>query len=72
MHPSPMTQRIVNCELMFIARVLLFLHALRAIEAIARFVQPVLEGIFLRTGWPVSLFAGGPEPADGGRLNLVR
>jgi len=24
------------------------------------------------TGWRVSLFAGGPEPADEGHLNVIR
>lgn len=44
----------------------------RCIEAMAKFVTPFLDMLGEATGWKVSLFAGGPEPADDGRLNLIR
>ncbi|KAK7017061.1 SERTA domain-containing protein 3 [Paramarasmius palmivorus] len=42
-----------------------------AIERIPSFVQPVLDGMSEATGWSFTLLAGGPEPADGGRLNII-
>jgi hypothetical protein len=33
---------------------------------------PILDGVAERTGWRVTLVAGGPEPADMGRLNVLR
>lgn len=44
----------------------------RAINSLVRFVQPILDWIALVTGFKVSLFAGGPEPARQGRLSLIR
>ncbi|KJA26036.1 hypothetical protein HYPSUDRAFT_133378, partial [Hypholoma sublateritium FD-334 SS-4] len=41
------------------------------IETITPFVEPILDLIAEHTGWKVSLMAGGPEPADGGRLNMI-
>ena len=38
----------------------------------SKFVAPFLDMLGEATGLKVSLFAGGPEPADGGRLNLIR
>ncbi|KJA13853.1 hypothetical protein HYPSUDRAFT_151072, partial [Hypholoma sublateritium FD-334 SS-4] len=43
----------------------------RIINSIPGFVVPILDLIADHTGWKVSLFLGGPEPADGGRLNMV-
>ena len=37
-----------------------------------RFAQPILDLICDATGWKCSLIAGGPEPAHGGRLNIIR
>ncbi len=34
--------------------------------------MPILDGIAERTGWKLSLVAGGPEPANMGRLNVLR
>ncbi|KAK7028203.1 SERTA domain-containing protein 3 [Paramarasmius palmivorus] len=41
------------------------------IETLPSFVTPFLEGVAERTGWKVTFIAGGPEPADGGRLNVI-
>ena len=38
------------------------------IQALAKFVQPILNGISAHTGFQVTMLAGEPEPADGGRL----
>ncbi|KAF9472824.1 hypothetical protein BDN70DRAFT_775212, partial [Pholiota conissans] len=35
------------------------------------FVQPILDLVAAHTGWKVTLLAGGPEPADKGRLNMM-
>lgn len=35
-------------------------------------MEPMLDLIAEATGWKVSLIAGGPEPALGGRLNTMR
>ncbi|PPQ76570.1 hypothetical protein CVT24_010516 [Panaeolus cyanescens] len=42
----------------------------KCIDALASVVQPLLDAICDATGWTVSLIAGGPEPADGGKLHL--
>ncbi|KAK7017099.1 SERTA domain-containing protein 3 [Paramarasmius palmivorus] len=42
-----------------------------AIERVPAFVQPILDGMSAATGWSFTLLAGGPEPADGGRLNII-
>ncbi|RDB25587.1 hypothetical protein Hypma_006940 [Hypsizygus marmoreus] len=41
------------------------------IEGLVQFVQPILDIISDATGWKATLLAGGPEPADGGRLNII-
>ncbi|KAK7022731.1 SERTA domain-containing protein 3 [Paramarasmius palmivorus] len=43
----------------------------RCIEQISPFVTPILNGMAKRTGWCFTLLCGGPEPRDGGRLNIV-
>ena len=35
-------------------------------------MQPILDLISEYSGWKLTLLAGGPEPADAGRLNMVR
>lgn len=54
----------------FLTSSLFFL--LRIIECISRFVQPIIDLLADHSGWKVSLIAGGPEPADGGRLHMLR
>ena len=44
----------------------------RVIECFPKFVEPILDLIADYTGWKVSLIAGGPQPAAGGRLNMLR
>lgn len=34
--------------------------------------QPILDLICAHTGMKATLLVGGPEPADGGRLNIIR
>ncbi|KAL0570881.1 SERTA domain-containing protein 3 [Marasmius crinis-equi] len=41
------------------------------IDRLNEFCMPILDGIAERTGWCCSLLLGGPEPRDGGRLNMV-
>ncbi|KAL0567420.1 SERTA domain-containing protein 3 [Marasmius crinis-equi] len=41
------------------------------INRLNEFCMPILEGIAERTGWCCSLLLGGPEPRDGGRLNMI-
>ncbi|KAM6489701.1 hypothetical protein JOM56_014724 [Amanita muscaria] len=41
------------------------------IEHLPKFVQPILDLICEHTGWKATLIAGGPEPADGGQLNVL-
>jgi len=48
------------------------LPAYRCIQGLVRFAQPILELISEATGWACSMIAGGPEPAHGGRLNMIR
>ncbi|KAK7019679.1 SERTA domain-containing protein 3 [Paramarasmius palmivorus] len=43
----------------------------QAIDRITTFLTPILEGLNEATGWNFSLFGGGPEPIDAGRLNTV-
>ncbi|KAL0576614.1 SERTA domain-containing protein 3 [Marasmius crinis-equi] len=43
----------------------------RAIEDLPTWTIPILEGIRAITGMNVSLFAGGPLPADGGNINVM-
>ena len=57
----------------------LFLHlevhalnrSLSCIQALTRFVLPILDLICDATGWKATLLTGGPEPAHGGRLNMI-
>lgn len=44
----------------------------RIIECFPQFVEPILDLLAEHTGWKISLIAGGPEPADGGRLGMLR
>jgi hypothetical protein len=44
----------------------------RCIQGLVRFAQPILDLISEATGWKTTLLAGGPEPAHGGRLNVIR
>ncbi|KAF9550943.1 hypothetical protein CPC08DRAFT_647741, partial [Agrocybe pediades] len=43
----------------------------RSIQNLVQFAQPVLDVICKATGWKATLIAGGPEPADEGRLNVI-
>ncbi|PPQ88063.1 hypothetical protein CVT26_007993, partial [Gymnopilus dilepis] len=43
----------------------------RCILGLVRFIQPVLDLVCEATGWKASFTAGGPEPAHGGRLNII-
>lgn len=44
----------------------------RIINCIPKFIEPILDLIADHTGWKLTMIAGGPEPADGGRLNVIR
>jgi len=35
-------------------------------------MQPILDLVSEATGWKCSIIADGPEPAHGGRLNMIR
>ncbi|KAF4613755.1 hypothetical protein D9613_007375 [Agrocybe pediades] len=41
------------------------------IQGVGQFMQPILDLICKSTGWKATLIAGGPDPAHGGRLNMV-
>ncbi|KAF9522828.1 hypothetical protein CPB83DRAFT_840208 [Crepidotus variabilis] len=43
----------------------------KILNRLPAFAQPILDLIADYTGWKVTLIAGGPEPADKGRLNVV-
>ncbi|KAL0576159.1 SERTA domain-containing protein 3 [Marasmius crinis-equi] len=43
----------------------------KCIDRLVKFMQPILDGVYKATGWPCTLIAGGPEPADAGRLNIL-
>ncbi|KAH7904974.1 hypothetical protein BJ138DRAFT_1118904 [Hygrophoropsis aurantiaca] len=43
----------------------------RCIQSLPNFVEPIIDLISTATGLQVSFIAGGPEPADGGRLNII-
>jgi hypothetical protein len=45
---------------------------IRCIQGLVNFAQPILDMICDATGWKCTLVAGGPEPAHGGRLNIIR
>lgn len=44
----------------------------RCIDGVPSLVQPLLDLLSEFTGMPGTLIMGGPEPADGGRLNVIR
>ena len=44
----------------------------RCIQGLVRFAQPILDLVSEATGWKCSMIAGGPEPAHGGCLNMIR
>ncbi|KAL0565385.1 SERTA domain-containing protein 3 [Marasmius crinis-equi] len=41
------------------------------IDRLGLFCKPILDGICARTGWVATVILGGPEPRDGGRLNMI-
>ncbi|KAF9539374.1 hypothetical protein CPC08DRAFT_651195 [Agrocybe pediades] len=43
----------------------------RCIQGLVHFIQPVLDMVADATGWKCTFIAGGPEPAHGGRLNVI-
>ncbi|KDR66329.1 hypothetical protein GALMADRAFT_232569 [Galerina marginata CBS 339.88] len=43
----------------------------KCIDGITAFMQPILDLVFEFTGMPTTFMMGGPEPADGGRLNII-
>ncbi|KAF9472053.1 hypothetical protein BDN70DRAFT_819199 [Pholiota conissans] len=43
----------------------------RVLAGLPNFVQPMLDLITDHSGWKATLIAGGPEPADHGRLNIM-
>ncbi|EDR08989.1 uncharacterized protein LACBIDRAFT_296646 [Laccaria bicolor S238N-H82] len=43
----------------------------RCIAALPNFAQPILDLIHTHTNMQATLIVGGPEPADGGRLNII-
>lgn len=44
----------------------------RCIEGLIRLGQPIIEAMAEATGMNLALYAGGPEPANGGRLSIIR
>lgn len=44
----------------------------RCIEGLIRLGQPIIEAMAEATGMNIALYAGGPEPANGGRLSIIR
>jgi len=42
------------------------------IDGITAFVEPLLDLVCAHTGMVAYAEFGGPEPADGGRLNVIR
>ena len=69
-----LSQRTIKSQLQF-----LFFHfcfvtnsLCRCIQGLVQFAQPILDLICEATGWKCSLIAGGPEPAHGGWLNIIR
>ncbi|KAF8173489.1 hypothetical protein BJ912DRAFT_859330 [Pholiota molesta] len=44
----------------------------RCIQGLVHFTQPILDSICAATGWKATLIVGGPEPAEDGRLNILR
>lgn len=62
------------CPLLPIAYILIILRILflRCIEGLIRLGQLVIEAMSESMGMNIALFAGGPEPANGGRLSIIR
>jgi len=46
--------------------------ALRCIDLLESFFQPILDGVCTLTGGTVTVIWGGPEPKDQGHLNIVQ
>ena len=42
------------------------------IQSLVRVAQPFLDALTKTTGWNFTLMGGGPEPAHGGLLNIIR
>ncbi|PPQ82465.1 hypothetical protein CVT26_012727 [Gymnopilus dilepis] len=42
-----------------------------AIQGLVRVAKPFLDFVCKATGWKASIIAGGPEPAHGGKLNVM-
>ncbi|PPR07319.1 hypothetical protein CVT26_013679 [Gymnopilus dilepis] len=42
-----------------------------SIQGLVRVSQPFIDALAKRTGWNVTLIAGGPEPAHDGQLNII-
>lgn len=66
--PEDRQRYIFSCVFIFFR----LTNVIRVIESLSGFVEPILDLIAEHTGWKITLIAGGPEPADGGRLNIVR
>lgn len=45
---------------------------IRCIQGLVEFIQPILDYTADGTGWFFSLMGGGPEPAQGGALSIIR
>ncbi|KAJ3490466.1 hypothetical protein NLJ89_g11430 [Agrocybe chaxingu] len=43
----------------------------RCIQGFVKFMQPIADLVSEATGFMVTVLAGGPEPAQGGRLNVI-
>jgi hypothetical protein len=72
-HHSPRVLQIFKSELIDIDPRRLYTHTIdRAINHLATFAGPIIEGIAKATGMHVALLIGGPEPRNGGQLNVIR
>ena len=69
---APADRQRYVCYLPFLCLFLIVFNHSRVIEGLTNFAQPILDLISEHTGWAVTLVAGGPEPADAGRLNTLR
>ena len=43
----------------------------RALDRIGRFIYPILDGVSSLLGMHTSFFIGGPEPVQGGQVNVI-
>lgn len=43
----------------------------RCIQGLVQFIQPIIDHVSEATGWPISVITGGPEPAQGGQLQIL-